>query len=71
MTLEYLREYRAYFHIAQTWGIYEFTAYRIIRSVEDTLVRSRKFRLPGKKKLLFFCKPWLISSKKLRIAWER
>lgn len=52
MTLEYLREYRTYFHIAQTWGVYESTAYRIIRSVEDTLIRSRKFRLPGKKKLL-------------------
>lgn len=52
MTLEYLREYRTYFHIAQTWGVYESTAYRIIRSVEDTLIRSEKFRLPGKKKLL-------------------
>lgn len=52
MTLEYLREYRTYFHIAQTWGIYESTAYRIIRSVEDTLIRSRKFRLSGRKKLL-------------------
>lgn len=52
VTLEYLREYRTYFHIAQTWGVYESTAYRIIRSVEDTLIRSRKFRLPGKKKLL-------------------
>jgi hypothetical protein len=52
MTLEYLREYRTYFHIAQSWGIYESTAYRIIRRVEDTLMRSGKFRLPGKKKLL-------------------
>lgn len=52
MTLEYLREYRTYFHIAQTWGVYESTAYRIIRTVEDTLIRSRKFSLPGKKKLL-------------------
>ena len=52
MTLEYLREYRTYFHIAQSWGIYESTAYRIIRTVEDTLIASGKFRLPGKKKLL-------------------
>jgi transposase len=52
MTLEYLREYRTYFHIAQTWGVYESTAYRIIRSVEDTLISSGKFSLPGKKKLL-------------------
>jgi hypothetical protein len=52
MTREYLREYGTYFHIAQTWGVYESTAYRIIRTVEDTLMRSRKFSLPGKKKLL-------------------
>lgn len=52
MTLEYLREDRTYFHIATSWGVDESTAYRIIRTVEDTLIQSRKFRLPGKKKLL-------------------
>lgn len=52
MTLEYLREYRTYFHIATSWGIYESTAYRIIRTIEDTLMASGQFRLPGKKKLL-------------------
>lgn len=26
MTLEYLREYRTYFHIAQSWGVNESTA---------------------------------------------
>lgn len=52
MTLEYLREYRSYFHIANSWGIYESTAYRIICTVEDTLIASGRFRLPGKKKLL-------------------
>ncbi len=52
MTLEYLREYRTYFHIAQSWGVNQSTAYRIIRKVEDYLVASEVFRLPGKKKLL-------------------
>lgn len=52
MTLEYLREYRTYFHIAQTWGVDGSTAYRIIRSVEDTLISAGQFSLPGKKKLL-------------------
>ena len=51
MTLEYWREYRTYFHIGQTWGVNESTAYRIIRKIEDTLVKSRAFTLPGKKKL--------------------
>ena len=52
ITLEYLREYRTYFHVGQSWGIYQSTAYRIIRTVEDSLIASGKFRLPGKKKLL-------------------
>jgi transposase len=51
MTLEYLREYRTYFHIGQSWGVNESTAYRIIRRIEDTLIASRAFTLPGKKKL--------------------
>ena len=52
MTLEYLREYRTYFHIAQSWGVNESTAYRIIRKLENILIRSPEFTLPGKKQLL-------------------
>lgn len=51
MTLEYWREYRTYFHIGQSWGVNESTAYRIIRKIEDTLITARVFSLPGKKKL--------------------
>jgi hypothetical protein len=51
MTLEYWREDRTYFHIGQSWGVNESTADRIIRKIEDTLVSSRAFTLPGKKKL--------------------
>jgi len=51
MTLEYWREYRTYFHLGQSWGIDESNAYRIIRKIEDLLVSSRAFTLPGKKKL--------------------
>jgi hypothetical protein len=51
MTLMYWREYRTEFHIAQSYGISEATVCRTIRKVEDTLVRSQKFRLPGKKTL--------------------
>jgi hypothetical protein len=51
MTLEYWKEYRTYFHIGQSWGVNESTAYRIIRKIEDTLAKSRAFTLPGKKKL--------------------
>ena len=49
MTLMYWREYRTEFHIAQSYGVSEATVCRTIRKVEDVLVRSKKFRLPGKK----------------------
>ena len=52
MTLEYLREYRTYFHIAQAYGISESNTYKIIRFVEDTLIKSKTFSLPGRKVLL-------------------
>ena len=51
LALQYWREYRTYFHIAQSWNINESTAFRIVRHVEDTLIRSGRFSLPGKKAL--------------------
>ena len=49
MTLEYLREYRTYFHLGATWGINESTAYRIIQKIENILIKAPQLRLPGKK----------------------
>ena len=49
LTLMYWREYRTEFHIAQSYGVSEATVCRTIRKVENALVRSGKFRLPGKK----------------------
>jgi hypothetical protein len=51
MTLMYWREYRTEFHIAQSYGISEATVCRTIQKVENVLLRSGKFRLPGKKAL--------------------
>jgi len=51
MALEYLREYRTYFHIAQNYGISESNAYKICKWVEDTLVKDKRFALPGRKAL--------------------
>lgn len=52
MALEYLREYRTYFHVSQSYGVTESTCYRNCRWVEDVLIKSGKFSLPGKKELL-------------------
>lgn len=52
MTLEYLREYRTYFHIGQSWGLNESNVYRTITKIEKILIKAEEFRLPGKKELL-------------------
>jgi transposase len=52
MALEYMREYRTYFHIAKSYGMSESVAYKIIRWVENTLIKDPLFALPGRKALL-------------------
>eukprot|EP01039_Chlorochromonas_danica_P012230 gene12230-13927_t len=51
-TLEYYREYRTYFHIGQSYGLSESSCYKLIRWVEETLIKSGEFSLPGSKALL-------------------
>lgn len=51
MALEYLREYRTYFHLGQSYGISESACFRNCRWVEDILIKSKEFHLPGKKAL--------------------
>ena len=51
-TLEYLREYRTYAHIAASYDIAESNIYRGIRWVEDTLIKDGTFSLQGRKALL-------------------
>ena len=52
MVLEYIREYRTYFHISQSYGVSESSAYKTVRWVEDTLIKHPDFSLPGRKALL-------------------
>ena len=51
LTLNYLREYRSFFHIAKSWDIHESTAHRIIMKMEKILMNSGLFNLIGKKGL--------------------
>jgi hypothetical protein len=51
ITLEYWREYRSQFHIATSWGLHETTVGRIVRKVEDLLIKCGNFRLPSKRAL--------------------
>lgn len=52
MSLEYIREYRTYFHVSQSYGVSESTAYKTVRWVEDTLIKHPDFALPGRKALI-------------------
>jgi hypothetical protein len=52
MALEYIREYRTYFHISQSYSISESNAYKTVKWVEETLIKHPDFALPGRKALL-------------------
>ncbi len=51
MTLQYIREYRTYYHIGKDWKMSESNVCRIVHKIENILIKSRQFRLPGKKEL--------------------
>lgn len=51
LTLMYWREYRTQFHIAGTYGVSEATVCRTVVRIEQALLASGQFRLPGKKAL--------------------
>ena len=52
MALEYLREYRTYFHLGSSYGLNQSACYRSCKWVENVLIKSGEFSLPGKKTLL-------------------
>ena len=51
MTLEYWREYRIYFHMGTNWGLDETSVLRIVRKIENILIKSGLFNVGGKKQL--------------------
>jgi len=51
LTLMYWREYRTEFHIGLAYGVSEATVCRTIKKVENVLIKSQQFHLPGKKVL--------------------
>ncbi len=52
LTLQYLREYRTYYHIGIDWKISESNPGRIVLKIENILILYRNFSLQGKKILL-------------------
>jgi Helix-turn-helix of DDE superfamily endonuclease len=50
-SLEFWREERTFSHLGQDWGVYEATAHRAVVRVEDALLASGRFSLPGRRTL--------------------
>lgn len=51
MMLMYYREYRTFLHIGTDYGISESQCWRIVTDLENILIQSNAFCLPGKKAL--------------------
>jgi hypothetical protein len=49
LALEFWREYRTHYHLANDWQVDESTVRRTIERVENALIKSGAFRLPGRK----------------------
>jgi hypothetical protein len=52
LTVQYWREYRTMAHLGYDFGIAKSTVSDTVAMVENVLIRSGAFRLPGKKALL-------------------
>lgn len=51
LTLQYWREYRTLFHIAEDWGVHESTAQRTVKRIEDILIKSKEFSLSSNREV--------------------
>ena len=51
LTLSFWREYRTHDHLSLDWEVNETTVRRTIQRVEDALIKSKRFSLPGRKTL--------------------
>lgn len=49
VTLQFWREYRTHYHLAAEWQVQESTVRRTIERVENALIKSGAFCLPGRK----------------------
>lgn len=52
LTLSCWREYRTMFHLGQDYDLHESNVSRVIRRIEDIVIKCGKFSLPSKRRLL-------------------
>ena len=51
LTLCFWREDRTQYHLGTDWNLHESNVSRTVRRIEDILIKSGEFSLPGKKQL--------------------
>jgi hypothetical protein len=51
LTRQYWHEHRTYCHLGLSWGLGESVVCGTVQRVENILIKSKAFHLPGKKKL--------------------
>src|SRR5512134_1871002 len=49
--LQYWREYRTYFQLGLSWGVDESVVCRTVHQIEQRLLTSQAFHVPGKRRL--------------------
>jgi hypothetical protein len=60
LALPFWREYRTHYHLAAEWQVAENTVRRTLQRVENTLVKSGAFALPGRRKIGGVEPPWQV-----------
>jgi hypothetical protein len=50
LALQFWREYRTHYQLATEWQVAENTVRRTLQRVENTLIKSGAFALPGRRK---------------------
>lgn len=60
LALQFWREYRTHYHLAMEWQVAENTVRRTIQRVENTLVKSGAFALPGRRDIAGTEPPWQV-----------
>ena len=51
MMLMYYREYRTFAHVGSSYNISEAQCWRIVTTLEQWLIKSKLFHVPGRRKL--------------------
>jgi Helix-turn-helix of DDE superfamily endonuclease len=61
MMLMYYREYRTFAHVGSSYNISEAQCWRIVTTLEQWLIKSKLFHVPGRRKLTQSDRAWEVA----------